>query len=680
VEGNAGFAPTDNSFFNVTAQVSNHGHSDRGYPDPRVADATTYPDTNAANFPGAPNNNLIYGDAETHLKLISFNSGIDLSDSVQFYAFGTYGDKLAESYENYRVPGKVSYCPIVADCAGASDAETPAEAALSLGPQPNGQLVTIPPAGADIATYPLPLGFNPLEQSREQDFQLNSGFKGGIADWTYDVAQAYGEDHMDVYTVNSANAALYAATGASPSDFYDGKFITTQAVTTADITRDFDVGMAAPMTLAFGGEYRRETYVIGAGDWSSYAGGGAQSFAGYSPLNATDASRNSKAGYLDLVATPVTGLKLDLAGRYEDYSDFGSATVGKFTARYDFNPMVALRGTLSTGFRAPTLAEEYYTGVNVGPNSAYGQLAPDGKGAALLGLGSGLKPEHSTNMSLGIVLRPLDSLTATLDAYHILVTDRILATGNISGSFTNAEGVTVQAPAVINALLASGLSIDPAVIASGNYGINIFANGADTITNGVDLQLISPQDFSFGHIDFSVAATYSYTTISRVVATPTQLGDQLLFDTASLSAITTQSPRMVLNFGAHYSAGVFYADLHEIVYGAVSEWDNDDGDTVGTPPASVQYYINPFGTVYYKSTEGTVAVTNLELGLNLRSGFNFAIGAQNLFNRYPPSANPYMVQQYENAGDYGIVGLKYLGSSPLGIDGGYYYARIGYKF
>ena len=674
VEGNAGFAPTDNSFFNITAQVSNHGHTDRGNADPRVDDATTYPDTNAVNYPGAPNVNLIEGDAESHLKLIEFNSGINFSDALQFYAFGTYGVKDAESYENYRMPSRVSYDTSQTGCGD------PAACAASLGPLPNGQLVTTPAAGTTIVSYPFPIGFNPLEQSKENDFQLNVGLKGGIGDWTYDVATAYGEDHMDVYTISSANNTLYGATGATPTNFYDGKFITTQSTSTADITRDFNLGLAGPLTVAFGGEYRRETYIIGAGDWASYAGGGAQSFAGYSPLNATDASRNSKAGYVDLAATPITGLKVDLAGRYEDYSDFGSATVGKFTARYDLNPMVALRGTVSSGFRAPTLAEEYYTGVNVGPDTAYGQLAPNGKGASLLGLGTGLKPEHSTNLSFGVVLRPLDSLTATVDAYHIMVTDRILTTGNINGSFTNAAGQTVQAPAVIDALTASGLSIDPAVIASGNYGINIFANGADTITNGIDLQLLSPQNFAFGHIDFSVAATYSYTTISRVAATPSQLGNQLLFDTAALSAITTESPRLVLNLGAKYTTGIFYADLHEIVYGAVSEWDNDDGDTVGAIPANVTHYVNPFGTVYYKSTEGTVAVTNLELGLNLTTGFSFAIGAQNLFNRYPPSPNPYMLQQYANAGDYGIVGLKYLASSPLGIDGGYYYARVGYKF
>ncbi len=114
-----------------------------------------------------------------------------------------------------------------------------------------------------------------------------------------------------------------------------------------------------------------------------------------------------------------------MAGRYEDYSDFGSATVGKFTARYDFDPRFAVRGTVSSGFRAPTLAEEHYTNVNVGPTTAFVQLAPDGAGTSLLGLGGGLKPERSTNLSAGIVLRPLDNITATIDVYQILLTNAL---------------------------------------------------------------------------------------------------------------------------------------------------------------------------------------------------------------------------------------------------------------
>ena len=662
VDANAGFAPIENSFFNITAQVSNHGHTDRGNPDPRTNPAYyagSYPNSNIALVPGYPNINQIQGDAETHFKLVGFNSGVDLPGGVQFYSNGTYGTKDSESYENYRVPNKVVYDPATAAASAAADGLTP------------------PPAtGTTIATYPFPLGFNPLEESKENDFQLVAGLKGSIFDWTWDLAQAYGEDHMDVYTIDSANASLYADTGSTPTNFYDGKFISTQSTTTIDITKDFDLGMPGPLTVAFGGEHRRETWVLGPGNPDSYIGGGAQSFPGYSSVLATNASRHSDAGYVDLAATPVRGLKLDVAGRYEDYSDFGSATVGKFTARYDIDPMIAVRGTISSGFRAPTLAEEHYTNVNVGPTTAFVQLAPDGPGTSLLGLGGGLKPERSTNLSFGVVFRPLETLTATLDVYQILLTNRVVASGNINGQ---TDGVPYPGSAnVTAAIAASGLSIDPGVIATGTTGINLFANGVDTRTRGIDFTLSHPEDLPFGHIDYTVGMAYNYTVATKVASGTPEMGGQPLFDAQAISALTTQSPRVTLNMGAHYTVSSYYVDLHEIIYGKSSSCDNPDSDTSSAPLATpCATYAG--GLYYYENKIATVAITNLELGMNLRESITVAIGANNLFNRYPNTVSS-AYTGVEAAGYDNAAVQRYAAFSPFGIDGGFYYARLSYKF
>jgi iron complex outermembrane recepter protein len=658
VDANAGFAPIENSFFNITAQVSNHGHTDRGNPDPRTDPAYytgSYPNSNIALVPGYPDINHIQGDAETHFKLVGFNAGVDLPGGVQLYSNGTYGTKDSESYENYRVPDKVVYDPATA---AAADGLTP------------------PAAGTTIVTYPFPLGFNPLEESKENDFQLVAGLKGSIFDWTWDLAQAYGEDHMDVYTINSANATLYADTGSTPTNFYDGKFISTQSTTTIDITKDFDLGMPGPLTVAFGGEHRRETWVLGPGDPNSYIGGGAQSFPGYSSVLATNASRHSNAGYIDLAATPVRGLKLDVAGRYEDYSDFGSATVGKFTARYDIDPMIAVRGTISSGFRAPTLAEEHYTNVNVGPTTAFVQLAPDGPGTSLLGLGGGLKPERSTNLSFGVVFRPLETLTATLDVYQILLTNRVVASGNINGQ---TDGVPYPGSAnVTAAIAASGLSIDPGVIATGTTGINLFANGVDTRTRGIDFTLSHPEDLPFGHIDYTVGAAYNYTVATKVASGTPEMGGQPLFDAQAISALTTQSPRITLNMGAHYTVSSYYVDLHEIIYGKSSSCDNPDSDTSKAPLATpCATYAG--GLYYYENKIATVAITNLELGMNLRESITVAIGANNLFNRYPNTVSS-AYTAVEAAGYDNAAVQKYSAFSPFGIDGGFYYARLSYRF
>jgi iron complex outermembrane receptor protein len=645
VDGNAGFAPLDDAYFNVTAEVKNHAHTQRGNIDPRVIDPaniTTYPDSNETLLSGYPYLNMIQGDAESHLKLVSYNAGFTLPGDVEFYSFGTYGTKEANSYENYRPPTKATYVDPVTK-------ET---------------------------SYLYPNGYNPQEQLVEQDYQLTSGFKGAVAEWNWDLASAYGEDHEVINTIDAANNGLYAATGASPTNFHDGNFITTQWTTTLDVDRDFDVGMAGPLNVAFGSEFRHETYQITAGDVASYTYSGAASFIGYSPLNVTDHGRTNEAVYVDLAGKPVAGLSVDVAGRFEHYSDFGSTEVGKLTARYDFAPALAVRGTISTGFRAPTLAEEFYNGINVGPNSAFGQLAPNGPGASVLGLGSGLKPEKSTNYSLGIVLRPLPQLTATLDIYDIEVRDRIVGTGNVNGE---VNGNIVPGAGNINKAL---LGADPTLCTPdihavngcpdvvADTGINLFANGINTRTRGADFTLDYPMDLGVaGHVDWSIAATWNETTITSVIASPAQLGGQPLFNPTAYSDLTTASPRTVFNLGAQWTMSAFSASLHEIIYGPSSEWDSDQGDNATASP------------IYYLTTIGTIPVTNLELGLEAMKDLKIAIGANNLFNRYPNQMNPNVVAHESNfLYDDNSAVQKYPSFSPLGIDGGFYYARLSFRF
>jgi iron complex outermembrane receptor protein len=645
VDANAGFEPMDDAYFNVTAEVKNHAHTQRGNIDERVvnpANIDTYPDSNETLINGYPFLNMIQGDAETHLKLVSYNSGFTLPAGIEFYSFGTYGNKNSASYENYRPPTKATYTdPVTME-----------------------------------TSYLYPDGYNPQEQLLEQDFQITSGFKGVVAAWNWDLASAYGEDRAVVNTITSANNGLYNATDASPTDFHDGNFITTQWTSTLDLNRDFDVGMAGPLNVAFGGELRRESYQITPGDVDSYTYSGAASFEGYSPLNATDHDRTNQAVYADLAGKPIDALRLDVAGRYEHYSDFGSATVGKFTGRYDFAPEFALRGTVSTGFRAPTLAEEYYTGINVGPTSAFGQLAPNSPGSGLLGLGSGLKPEKSTNYSVGVVFRPISRLSMTLDIYDIEVRNRIVGTGNVNGEI---NGAIVPGAGNINAAL---LAVDPTLctpqihLMTGcpdvvtDTGINLFANGINTRTRGADFVLNYPTDFGLaGHVDWSIAATWNETTITSVIASPAQLGGQPLFNPTAYSDLTTASPKTVVNLGAVWNLNPFSVSLHEIIYGPSSEWDGDDGD-------------NPTGNVeYFNTTIATIPITNLELGLQAEKNLKVAIGANNLFNRYPDLNNGNLVNN-EQAFAYGDnAGVaKYPAFSPIGIDGGFYYARASYRF
>lgn len=635
VSGNAGFAPANNAYFNITGEVHGHGHSDVGAIDPRVVDPknlATNPNSNEPSAPGYPNLNLGGGDAEWRNKIFLINTGIDFEGGTELYAFGTYGRKRANSYENYRQPNKVAY--------------------------------TDPTSG--VTTYPLPYGFDPREQTDETDSQETVGVKGVVAEWNWDLSSGYGIDKVPLYTTESANAGTYALNGVlTPSDYYDGFLRATQWTSNVDINRDFAVGMAGPLNVAFGGEYRRETYSIGAGIPLSYLDGGAQSYPGFTPADAGTWSRKNQAGYIDLAAKPIEALRLDAAGRFEHYSDFGDAKVGKLTARYDFDPEFAIRGTVSNGFRAPTLAEEYYASTNVTPTTAFAQLPPNSPGGKMLGLGTGLQPEHSLNYSLGVVFRPLPSMSATLDVYQITVTNRIVGTGSIYGS---VNGVPTAAAGAVNAAIAAnGNQLDPQVVATGSTGINLFANGIDTRTRGADLVFNFPVDYVFGKIDWSVGATYNDTSITKLPAGPAQLAGAQLYDATAISDLTTATPKYIVNLGALWTYGKYTVNLLEKIYGPSSEWENDNGDNPKNIP------------VYFKSSIGVSPITNLDVAYQVQDHLKLSIGAVNLFNKFPNHLNGELLARYASHDDTSAV-FDYSSWSPYGIDGGFYYARAMFTF
>src|SRR6185437_930135 len=259
-----------------------------------------------------------------------------------------------------------------------------------------------------------PRGFRPLEVIKEDDYQYNIGEKFNLLGWATDIDIGYGKDIDYIYTWHTGNRSLFIDTHTTPLNFYDGSFTASQLTGTLDMTHPFNIGMASPLTVAIGGEAREDLYGIGTGDPLSFYKEGAQSFPGFTPAAAGNHSRKNYAAYVDFAVAPIEQIQLDVAGRYEHYTDFGDTEIGKITARYDITPQWAIRGTVSTGFRAPTLAEEFYTAVNVSPTSATLQLPADSASAHLLGLPN-LKPESSTSYSLGVVAHPIQDLSATVD-------------------------------------------------------------------------------------------------------------------------------------------------------------------------------------------------------------------------------------------------------------------------
>ena len=326
-----------------------------------------------------PYENKADGTPSYNVYNAEFNAAYKLTDNVELYGFGTFGYRTAKHAGNYRSPNEI-----------------------------------VGTTSTGTTYYPLADGFSPEQEINETDYSITGGLRGQVSGWHYDLGTTYGDDDNKLYVVNSANAQLFpvlAAQSATPitaqRNFYNGDFDGTQWATTLDIDKSFPIGLASPLNVAFGGEYRRETFTIGAGEPASYFGGGSQSYDGLTPLDEGEHARTNYAGYIDFAVDPITNLHVDLAGRLEHYSDFGDAQVGKFTARYDFSPMFAVRGTASTGFRAPTLAEEYYSGTNVSPTFADVQLPPNSAAAQLAGF-QPLKPEKSINYSVGFVAHPIE--------------------------------------------------------------------------------------------------------------------------------------------------------------------------------------------------------------------------------------------------------------------------------
>jgi len=339
--------------------------------------------------------------------------------------------------------------------------------------------------------------------------------------------------------------------------------------------------------------------------------------------------------------------------------------------------MIAIRGTVSTGFRAPTLQEEFYSATNVSPSSAVVQLPANSAAAKIAGF-SPLKPEKSDNFSIGFVAHPVDKLQITLDAYEIDIKNRILATGFLLGSVCDstlpdgscAPGhYTVISQAVNDAIAAHGNVLDTGLSYT---GISIFTNAADTKTQGVELTATYASDFGeLGHVDWSIGFNYNETTITKLRTadlTPWAISD-----------LTKAPPKDKLVLGAFYTHSKWSVNLRETIYGPSSELVSTDGTGVD-------------GTWLKMGVNG---ITDLDVGYQLTSKIKINVGANNLFDVKPPSVPniPWMATVKDAQGhdvqvavpggrpvDGGNVYGHPYEFSPFGINGGYYYGRVTYSF
>ncbi|MDO7843194.1 TonB-dependent receptor plug domain-containing protein [Sphingomonas immobilis] len=610
---NIGFG-SDTAYVNLTAEHRYHDYSDRGVADQRFFSAANRANPALPLIPGYPRLNNIYGDAKYEITVLSYNAGIDLG-GVELYSFGSYGHRFGQSRQNYRFP--------------------------------------------NIAPSIWPQGFSPVLTDGEDDLSFTGGVRGDVGAWHWDLASTYGKNINHMRMFNSVNTSLVADTGTSPTAFRIGDFTGSQWSTTLDINRELEVGLAGPLNIAFGGEFRRESYGIRAGEPAAIYKTGAQAYPGFALTDAGTHWRGNLAAYVDLAVKPVEKLQVDVAGRFEHFTDFGNTQVGKITARYDFTPGFALRGTVSTGFRAPTLAEQYYSATKVSPTSAGVNLPANSAAARLLGF-TGLKPEYSTNLSFGIAVKPAPRLSATLDLYQIELRDRIVSTGSIFGLQTIGGVRVTRSQAVTDAIIANGNTLDSTVAST---SITTFVNGAESRTRGAELVVSYNVPFDGASLDLTLTGNYNETKLTKVYTPSPQIAasGQAYLDRNAISYLETSAPRAKVSLDGLFRKNGWAIDLRGTLYGASSVWV-DGGSTSN----------------YIENVLAAKVIVDLDIHYDITRNLGVSVGATNLFNTFPSNVDPVTYAAGIAAGGNGVATTD--SWSAFGINGGYYYGKVAVKF
>ncbi|MGK5038263.1 TonB-dependent receptor plug domain-containing protein [Janthinobacterium sp. LB3P118] len=595
IKGSAGFALGDDGWVRVSAEVAERDPTNRAGADFRNPLEPRYGKVNQR-----------YGDPESKPATIFLNSEYRINDNIDWYAFGNYGKRDTSAAATWRT-------------ALIQDSVTKAYSQR---------------------TPIYPEGFLPLQNSTLTDQSIVTGLRGEAAGWRWDASLNYGSNKFELDLDNTVNQSLGAN---SPTHFYAGSLKNEQTVFNLDAAREFPVSyFTGPLTVAVGAEARHEKYSIGAGDAASYSGSGSQGFAGFRPANAGSHSRHNESIYVNLEAEATKKLSGGVALRHERYSDFGSTTSAKGSARYSFTDALSLRGTVSSGFRAPSLAQQYYTitttnfqvvnGVNTPIET--GTFAVNTPQARALGA-QDLKPEKARNYSLGLQFQPSRNFTTTVDAYRIDIDNRILFSANL----------------ILNNDLKSILAAQGTPVGSGRY----FTNAVDTRTEGVDIvstYRIDLQDKD--RLDLTVAYNHNKSTVRKVADNPAILtaNNLKLIDRQSIDRITVASPKDKFSLAADYGFGIWNA--HGVVtrYGSFTVPQNDIKLDQTYDP---QWVLDVSGSV--------------KLGKNWR----LVAGIDNVTNRYPA--------QVTSAGNLSVNGTQpYSIFAPNGFNGRYYYAKAGYSW
>ena len=569
------------------------------------------------------------GDADMTSKAFWFNAEIPVG-SAEFYTFGGLSKREANSSGFFRSAG-------------------------------DGR--TIP------ALYPN--GFLPTLLTTAEDWSVALGFRGKINDvWEYDVSVNRGSSQFNFATANSANISWYyeprpggGIYGETPTSADDGTLRFKQLTFNADLKGKIDWGIGnEPLYLATGLEWRKDGYEIVAGDPVSYTYGrtnngsifipnqnggaaapGIQGFPGFTPGTEVDSSRRSIAVYVDAESYVTERLLLGAAVRFEDYSDTGQNQTGKLTGRFNFTDTFSMRGSLSTGVRAPGIQQELFSQVSttLGSGGVLTDTVTVRQGSALaaaFGI-EPLKEETSRNATIGFAYRPDNGFSMTVDFYRIKIKDRIVLSGYINPDGPAGCVDPVVCPARV-------------LLASLNVGAaNFFTNAIDTKTTGVDIVAQYATDLDSGaKLLWDFGYGYNKTEVEAIHSQSTLLAPNVLFDNTQVTLIEQGLPHSRGSVGLTYSQNKWRVGVTETYYGSVTG--------------------NGFGPVYHSDGKW---LTDLAVNYAVTDRLNFTVGGNNVFNVYP--------DKWTGGFPFPELGFTYGWETiPFSLNGAYYYAKMGWTF
>lgn len=525
------------------------------------------------------------GDAQISNQQFFVNAETELADQLELYTFGGVSLRQGKGFGFRRLPSEVP----------------------------------------DTSKTIYPNGFQAVLNSNVNDYSNSTGLRyKTLNHWNIDLSNTFG---FNEFKYNVDNTVNYSLGTDSPTSFYAGKHSFLQNT----VNLDFSKKINSNINIAFGGEYRYEKYQIEAGEEGSYIDGGSQSFVGFSPDNAVKGDRHSVAAYADL-GLQFGNFTADIAGRFENYSDFGNTINGKLALRYEYAKGYSVRGAVSTGFRAPSLQQKYfsnsYTDLYVNDDGTQ-QLVTKGiiRNASniaqnVIGLDK-LKEEQSINYSLGLTFRPTSKLFITLDGYFIKVDDRIVLTSDIT---------------------------DPVLEENGVDAARIFSNAIDTETKGIDLVVSYQTRWGKGNFNANLSANVNETKIVNYhFPSSLSVDYNQYFGPDQVNIIESLSPKVKGTLNLGYSIDRFNFLVRNTYFGQVTK----DG--------------YPWGSVQEHSGK---VVTDASIGYNLTKNVNLTIGANNIFNIYPDK------QVYENS----YYGVFQYAPVQMGVTGAYYFARLNFNF